>query len=419
MSNTGPEPRIIAIFAVLFLVGQGVADPGLALVQIEGDLAVADEKVFEIALRIELGEPEKDALCSELTAALERSLDALDGLEFEDGSRKDAKRLRRRMTRALSRSERLARHLDHPRRSLRLTRRIGKKLESAEEFLSRLMVAHPPPDPVAPSAIDWSLPWSVLANVETLPDGMLMEVSGVEVSEMNDGIIWAHDDSGNDPDLYAIRLSDGMIAQRYHLDDIRNVDWEDMAIGPGPVSGESYIYIFDDVDNYVLRLLEPDVPSTPGSTISIASTDYETFRFDDIGGGEVLLVDPDTGMPYVISFAENVYKFPTPMDSSETVTLTLVATLPEPIIEDPPSYRGGDVSPGKDRIVLRSYLNIYEFLRPAGGSFEDMFMATPKRTDASGQGQAESLSFGLDGLSLYTISESSTKIRYITGSAGE
>jgi hypothetical protein len=192
-----------------------------------------------------------------------------------------------------------------------------------------------------------------------------------------------------------------------------------MAIGPGPVSGESYIYIFDDVDNYVLRLLEPDVPSTPGSTISIASTDYETFRFDDIGGGEVLLVDPDTGMPYVISFAESVYKFPTPMDSSETVTLTLVATLPEPIIEDPPSYRGGDVSPGKDRIVLRSYLNIYEFLRPAGGSCEDMFMATPKRTDASGQGQAESLSFGLDGLSLYTISESSTKIRYITGSAGE
>jgi hypothetical protein len=258
--------------------------------------------------------------------------------------------------------------------------------------------------PCPASCLEWQLPWQQVGHIVDLPGGDLAEVSGIDVSTLNPGIIWAHDDSGHPPDLYALRLADGQLAQRYHLLGIANCDWEDMAIGPGPVAGRDYIFVVDDDCNAVVRIPEPIVPATPQATIDVS--DYEVFGFQSIipgSDGEVLLVDPASGTPYFVAFNENVYRFPMPLDSGSVATLELVAGL-DPLIGET-SFRGGDVSPDGDRIVLRGYLNIYEFVRPSGGSFADMFQQAPCITDADGQGQAEAIAFDVSGDALIAISE--------------
>jgi|ETNmetMinimDraft_30_1059905.scaffolds.fasta_scaffold184450_2 hypothetical protein len=76
------------------------------------------------------------------------------------------------------------------------------------------------------------------------PTGTLSEISGIVVSRHNEGVIWAHDDANNGPYLVALR-GDGSLAQQYRVAGVVNRDWEDLSIGPGPVSGRSYLYIAD------------------------------------------------------------------------------------------------------------------------------------------------------------------------------
>ena len=89
----------------------------------------------------------------------------------------------------------------------------------------------------------------------------IQECSGVVASRKHPGVLWTHNDQGNEPNLYAI-APDGRLLAQYRVD-VRNGDWEDIAI-----DNEGRLYIGDLGNNECLktelkvhRVLEPD-PAT-------------------------------------------------------------------------------------------------------------------------------------------------------------
>src|SRR5205809_4863299 len=77
----------------------------------------------------------------------------------------------------------------------------------------------------------------------------LVESSGAAVSRAYPGVLWTHNDSGDQPYLYATDVR-GRDWGRLRVADARAVDWEDIALGPCParttpvVSG-TCLYIAD------------------------------------------------------------------------------------------------------------------------------------------------------------------------------
>ena len=82
------------------------------------------------------------------------------------------------------------------------------------------------------------------ATVDDLP-----EASGLALSRQNAGILWAHNDSGNSPVLFAIDAS-GVVHGRVRLP-VALRDWEDLAAAQCAAGG--CLYIGDIGDNGLVR----------------------------------------------------------------------------------------------------------------------------------------------------------------------
>jgi hypothetical protein len=78
----------------------------------------------------------------------------------------------------------------------------------------------------------------------------LREASGLAVSRMQPGVLWAHNDSGDAPMLYAVDTKGTVLAKVAVLDAVA-IDWEDIAAGPCPDDGATThcLYISDTGNN--------------------------------------------------------------------------------------------------------------------------------------------------------------------------
>lgn len=268
----------------------------------------------------------------------------------------------------------------------------------------------------------------------------LQECSGVAVSKSNPGISWMHEDSGSGPYFYAAR-QDGTLAHRYRMTGFDNepswtsqidIDMEDISLGPGAPGGLEYLFIGDIGDNSqdrglqetglrIYRLVEPVVPADSNGTTDVKveafhfrypSSTPEGNRFD----AETLLVDWETGTPYVVTKryalgSGHVFKLPMPLDPAWTSAnpVTLLPVTREPL-GAPILPTGGDASRDGQRVVLRTYFETaYEYYRPAGGSFDDIFRngltSTPRSFAIPAGSLYEAIGYSADGTALYTATE--------------
>ncbi|HVI24803.1 MAG TPA: hypothetical protein VM576_01215 [Xanthomonadaceae bacterium] len=93
-----------------------------------------------------------------------------------------------------------------------------------------------------------SLPFAQLSGV--LLDRRLDEVSGLAASRVHADTLWALNDGGNAPVLYAIGKRGGLRAQ-YRVRGVANTDWEDLSAFE--LDGRHYLLIADTGDNGGLR----------------------------------------------------------------------------------------------------------------------------------------------------------------------
>ena len=161
------------------------------------------------------------------------------------------------------------------------------------------------------------------------------EVSGLAISARNPGVLWAINDSGKGESRNVLTslTTDGEHIADTDLTRIVNEDWEDIAVGPGPEFGLSYLYIADIGDNdaergnvQVYRFVEP-VPGEVPDRIDTLRFEYPGDNAED---AESIFIDPITGDLYIISrkrqrnTATHVYRAKAPFDTEEKIALNEV-----------------------------------------------------------------------------------------------
>jgi hypothetical protein len=252
-------------------------------------------------------------------------------------------------------------------------------------------------------------------DLDAVVDRGLREISGIAASRLNPGIIWAHDDSGAEPVFYALN-EDGSVQQTYRLDIVAR-DWEDMFLGPGPDPTKEYLHIADIGDNgqqrgdyRIVRVEEPIVPEKRGETIDVA---HEAFFYLYPGtafrNGETAFIDWESGVVYVWEkdgTDGDIYRFPGPLDPAFTFENPAILEAVTTGGSAPDTLTAGDASRDAQRVVVRGYnLTFWEYIRPTGGEFVDMFSRPPRLGSIVNGPQHEAICFSPDGASLYTVSE--------------
>lgn len=244
--------------------------------------------------------------------------------------------------------------------------------------------------------------------VSELKEKQLGEVSGLAASMGNPGLLWTHNDSGNPAEVYLID-QDLTIRLTCKLKGVRNRDWEDIAVGPGPEPGKNYVYVGDIGDNnarypikYIYRFEEPVAGDVPDK-ITITAFDTIAFRLSgETKDTEAILIDPETKDLYIFSKREKpiygyVLKFPYANKDKVAVAEPAV-TLPLTQIV------AADISADGKEILLKNYDNIY-YWRVDGKSIADALKQKPAILKYSAEPQGEAITFSRDGSGFYTLSE--------------
>ncbi|MEZ4450946.1 MAG: hypothetical protein R3B09_15805 [Nannocystaceae bacterium] len=234
---------------------------------------------------------------------------------------------------------------------------------------------------------------------------VLREISGVVASRRQPGVLWVHNDSGAGPEIHALGL-DGALLADGEVVGAQAVDWEDIALGPGPEPGRDYLYIADIGDNQrrrssvvIYRIPEPEVGSGAGLRLRSEPAVATTLRYDrGAENAEALLVDPLDGALYVISKrvgAAALYA----VDGDALVRQAAVDAGSGALVT------AADFSRDGRWIALRTYNAAYLWPRPAGRSIAEALGEAPCVIKAAREGQGEAIGFTADDAALITISE--------------
>jgi len=249
-------------------------------------------------------------------------------------------------------------------------------------------------------------PYFALMQTGKLP-AIVNEASGLIASRMQKGVLWTLNDSGDEARIFAID-DKGKLLSEVKLGNATNRDWEDIAIGPGPTKGRSYLYVGEIGDNeakapsiIVYRLEEPTITAT---AMTARADKLEFVYPDGARDAETLLSDPITGDLYVISKRERrnrIYRAAYPQRTGVVDTLEFIGELPFYLAV------AGDVSPDGREVLVKNYINVFYWKRDIerGESFRAMFARQPDTLEYMPETQGESITWSADGSGYYTVSE--------------
>ncbi|MEA2223590.1 MAG: hypothetical protein QOH83_1966 [Solirubrobacteraceae bacterium] len=246
------------------------------------------------------------------------------------------------------------------------------------------------------------------------------ELSGLVMSRSRPGVLWTHNDSGDSARLLAVTTSGRTVAE-VALTGAQNIDWEDIATGPGGA-----LLVGDTGDNdgerasvVVYRVPEPQGTVATRSSVAVAER-YELRYPDGARDAEALLFDRASGAIVIVtkSFGGNARVYVARRPSSRRVTtLRRSGTLALGAGE---AVTAGDVSGDGRTIALRTYDRAFVWRRRPG----ETVAATLRRPHCSAdadllrEGQGEALALTGDGRAFFTVPEGrrATLRRYESGS---
>lgn len=250
----------------------------------------------------------------------------------------------------------------------------------------------------------------------TVSFSTLTEASGIAASARNPGVLWTHND-GSAGRIWALSTNGARLAT-YDVNTVE--DLEDVAVGPGPATGVSYLYVGDIGGNVgtntirsevtVIRVPEPFVdlawesdPRSPG----FSGRDTFTLAYPDGShDAETLLVDPLTSEVWVVTkeiglagfYRANLNQLP----DGATVTMEFVRS----VAFDQAS--AGDISADGTRLILRREDAAELWLRCDGESMAAALARASQTVPVIGpptEPNGEGLGFLRDGTGYVTISE--------------
>jgi hypothetical protein len=276
----------------------------------------------------------------------------------------------------------------------------------------------------------------------------ITEASGIAASRQNKDVLWLHNDSGDTARVFAIDRT-GALLGTYTLAAADAIDWEDMAIGPGPEKDVDYLYLADIGDNAaqrseidVYRVPEPRVTKGDTPTTNELSGveklalrypdhphDAETFMVDWMNH-DLLIVTKELGskvsgvfraLPELTSDISPEQQRVAPVaDAGGAHTLEQIATIdfsslslaatpgpdaPALVRALPLLPTGGDMSRDASVIAIRTYGAVWVWARPQDATMADVFATQPCEAPFAVEQQGEAIAFDPDGRGYVTTSE--------------
>jgi hypothetical protein len=243
----------------------------------------------------------------------------------------------------------------------------------------------------------------------------LDELSGIAVGRRDPSVRWVHNDSGDGPVLYALS-PDGTLLASLTVDGASATDWEDIAVGPGPVDGEPWLFLADIGDNgrirssvSVVRLVEPVLPVRRASGQVV-----ELVYPDGPHDAEAFFVHPVSGDWYVLtketSQSSVLFRAARPDAGARRLALEAVGYLDV----RPDRVTAADLAVDGTRLAVRTYGGVRVF-PVTGDDVAGALGASPCRFNVPGELQGEAIAFEADSRSLVTVSEGSTPELHRTG----
>lgn len=281
--------------------------------------------------------------------------------------------------------------------------------------------------------------WSSCASVSTGRDGFnsnsaysapeiiakvrsadIIESSGLAASGCQQGVLWTHNDSGDDAYIFALGLNGDSLGT-WKVGNAENIDWEDIASYKDR-TGKCSIYIGEIGDNKrqrhghaVYRIAEPVVSdatksSTKRNPLTIDAFEAIRFVYPDFEqDAETLMVEPKSGNIYVVtkrvSGPAGVYRLKPNFGATEPQIADKVTELSVPAIPNG-FVTGGDISPDGRRMVICDYAQAYEWSLPENSSqFDEIWSQTPSLIDLGKRNTGESVCYSDNGNSIFATSE--------------
>lgn len=235
----------------------------------------------------------------------------------------------------------------------------------------------------------------------------LVEISGLAASVTHDGALWAHNDSGGLPEVFAIG-EDGAHLGRFQLDDAAAFDWEDMAIA------NETLFLGDIGDNFkirpaitVYRVAEPAIGADAATTSQVLEDvdELEVSYADGQRDAETLLADPISGDVFVVSKFESpvgLYRIPADTPTGATYTMERVADITLPAEE---TATGGEISADGTLIAIRTYHDVLLWQRAPDQTVAEAMAAEPCVAPQADETQGEAIAISASGQGYVTISE--------------
>jgi hypothetical protein len=256
----------------------------------------------------------------------------------------------------------------------------------------------------------------------------LVEASGLAASRRQPGLVWAINDSGNEPILFAF-AADGTDLGQVTLAGVKNVDWEDLAAFTW--NEDPWLLVTDTGDNpgrrsnVVLHALPEPKADAQGSFAGTARPAWSLpFTYPDGPRDcEAVAVDEAAGQILLLSKRSEppvLYSLPLgpPVDERPQVATVIgpMATIPPPTATDLllpyGRYRSQptamDLSADGRELLILTYRNAYLFRRAPGQNWANAIAESPQiieLPDLFTLAQREAACFSADRQSLFVTGE--------------
>ncbi|NUK62085.1 WD40 repeat domain-containing protein [Streptomyces lunaelactis] len=222
----------------------------------------------------------------------------------------------------------------------------------------------------------------------TIKDPRITESSGLAASRAHPGVYWTHNDQ-DEPRVFAVDSRTGETVATVTLSGVgKPRDMEAISVGP-----DGNVYVGDIGDNlngswdhvWIYRFPEPKALGN----ITVRATQFTVKYADGARNAEALMVDPTTGRVYIASKNEDgggLYEGPATLSAARTNVFRRIGEVPW--------VTDGAFSPDGKELVLRSYFSA------RGYEWKGRKLGADHRVSAPIQGQAESVTYTLDGKAL-------------------
>jgi hypothetical protein len=189
------------------------------------------------------------------------------------------------------------------------------------------------------------------------------ETSGLAVSRQHAGIFWTHNDSGADPELFALD-SAGVVKAKVPVAGATLEDWEDMEAGA--CDGGHCLFVADIGDNFgrrsaitIYEISEPALSARQATVRRVITGSYEDGPQD----AEALFVLP-SGQIFIVSKgrhrAVTLYRLDLPSGSTRGTFRRVRDIAPHPA-DEADRVTAASASPNGAWVAIRSYRTLWVY----------------------------------------------------------